>query len=86
MQKGKIIEPLEIEADQLEWLKQMAESHSLADASKALRIVLPVEDGALAHPEIALLAAEAPDDLPCSMVDLVERVRVAGRDEEVAVT
>src|SRR5439155_15865723 len=32
---------------------------------KALRIVLPVEDGALAHPEIALLAAEAPDDLPC---------------------
>jgi len=40
MQKGKIIEPLEIEADQLEWLKQMVESHSLADASKALRIVL----------------------------------------------
>jgi hypothetical protein len=40
MQKGKIIEPLEIESDQLEWLKQMAESHSLADASKALRIVL----------------------------------------------
>lgn len=40
MQKGKIVEPLEIEADQLEWLKQMAESYSLPDASKALRVVL----------------------------------------------
>jgi hypothetical protein len=40
MQKSKIVEPLEIEADQLEWLKQMAESYSLADASKALRVVL----------------------------------------------
>jgi len=40
MQKGKIVEPLEIEADQLEWLKQMAASYSLPDASKALRVVL----------------------------------------------
>ncbi len=40
MQKGKIVEKLEIEADQLEWLKQMAESYSLPDASKALRVVL----------------------------------------------
>ncbi len=40
MQKGKIVEKLEIEADQFEWLKQMAESYSLPDASKALRVVL----------------------------------------------
>jgi aspartyl/asparaginyl-tRNA synthetase len=40
MQKGKIVEKLEIEADQLEWLKQMAQSYSLPDASKALRVVL----------------------------------------------
>jgi hypothetical protein len=40
MQKGKIVEPLEIEADQLDWLRQMAESYSLPDASKALRVVL----------------------------------------------
>ncbi len=40
MQKHKVIESLEIEADQLEWLKEMAESHQLADASKALRVVL----------------------------------------------
>ncbi|MBM3537971.1 MAG: hypothetical protein FJX55_09075 [Alphaproteobacteria bacterium] len=40
MQKGKIVENLEIEADQLEWLKRMAESYSLSDASKALRVVL----------------------------------------------
>lgn len=40
MQKGKIIEKLEIEADQLEWLNQMAKSYSLPDASKALRVVL----------------------------------------------
>lgn len=40
MQKGKIVEPLEIEADQLDWLKQMAASYSLPDASKALRVVL----------------------------------------------
>jgi hypothetical protein len=40
MQKHKIIEKVEIEADQLEWLKEMAESHQLPDFSKALRIVL----------------------------------------------
>ncbi len=40
MQKSKVLEPLEIEADQLEWLKAMAESYSLPDASKALRVVL----------------------------------------------
>ena len=40
MQKSKIVEPLEIEADQLEWLKDMAREHGLADASKALRVVL----------------------------------------------
>lgn len=40
MQKHKIVEKVEIEADQLEWLKEMAESHQLADFSKALRVVL----------------------------------------------
>ena len=40
MQKGKIIEKLELEAGQLEWLNQMAKSYSLPDASKALRVVL----------------------------------------------
>lgn len=40
MQKHKIVEKVEIEADQLEWLKEMAETHELADFSKALRVVL----------------------------------------------
>ncbi len=40
MQKHKIVESLEIESDQLEWLREMAESHQLADVSKALRVVL----------------------------------------------
>lgn len=40
MQKHKIVEAFEIEADQLGWLKDMAESYQLADASKALRVVL----------------------------------------------
>jgi len=40
MQKHKIVEKVEIEADQLEWLKDMAETHELADFSKALRVVL----------------------------------------------
>ena len=40
MQKHKIVAQVEIEADQLEWLKEMAESHQLADFSKALRVVL----------------------------------------------
>ena len=40
MQKHKIVAQVEIEADQLEWLKDMAASHELADFSKALRVVL----------------------------------------------
>lgn len=40
MQKHKIIEPFEIEADQLEWLRDMAGQHGLRDAAKALRVVL----------------------------------------------
>lgn len=40
MEKHKVVEPFEIEADQLEWLKAMAETYSLPDASKALRVVL----------------------------------------------
>ncbi|MBI3451800.1 MAG: hypothetical protein HY057_03005 [Rhodospirillales bacterium] len=40
MQKNKSVEALEIETDQLEWLKEMAAAYSLPDASKALRVVL----------------------------------------------
>lgn len=40
MQKQKVVEQVEIESDQLEWLKDMAESHELPDLSKALRVVL----------------------------------------------
>ena len=40
MEKNKVIEKLEIEADQLEWLGAMAKSFNLPDASKALRVVL----------------------------------------------
>jgi hypothetical protein len=40
MQKHKVVESLEIESDQLEWLKDMAECHELPDLSKALRVVL----------------------------------------------
>ncbi len=40
MQKHKVVEQVEIESDQLEWLKDMAESHELPDLSKALRVVL----------------------------------------------
>ncbi len=40
MQKHKVVESVEIEADQLEWLRDMAESYQLADVSKALRVVL----------------------------------------------
>jgi aspartyl/asparaginyl-tRNA synthetase len=40
MEKNKVVEKLEIEADQLEWLREMAKTYSLPDASKALRVVL----------------------------------------------
>ena len=40
MQKHKIIESVEIESDQLDWLKEMATTHELTDFSKALRVVL----------------------------------------------
>jgi hypothetical protein len=40
MQKHKVVEKVEIESDQLEWLKDMAESLELPDLSKALRVVL----------------------------------------------
>lgn len=40
MQKEKVSESFDIEADQLVWLKEMADAHGLPDASKALRVVL----------------------------------------------
>jgi len=40
MHKAKVVEALEIETDQLAWLKEMADAHGLPDASKALRVVL----------------------------------------------
>jgi hypothetical protein len=40
MNKAKVIAKLEIEADQQEWLAQMAAEYELPDAAKALRVVL----------------------------------------------
>ncbi|MBL8571875.1 MAG: hypothetical protein JNK84_22600 [Phreatobacter sp.] len=40
MQKHKVVEKLELESDQLEWLAEMARAYGLPDASKALRVVL----------------------------------------------
>jgi hypothetical protein len=40
MQKHKVVEQVEIESDQLAWLKDMADSYELPDLSKALRVVL----------------------------------------------
>lgn len=40
MEKNKVVEKLEIEADQLEWLRAMAKTYGLPDASKAMRVVL----------------------------------------------
>jgi hypothetical protein len=40
MQKHKVLEKLELESDQLEWLREMAGQYGLPDASKALRVVL----------------------------------------------
>lgn len=40
MQKHKVVQSVEIESDQLEWLKDMVASYELADVSKALRVVL----------------------------------------------
>lgn len=40
MQKSKVVESFEIEADQLEWLRDMAGQFGLRDTAKALRIVL----------------------------------------------
>src|SRR6266542_6785054 len=48
-------------------------------------VVLPGEAGAATEGEIASLAAEPPEDPSRSPADLVDRVRVAGGDEEVAV-
>ena len=40
MQKHKVLEKLELESDQMEWLREMAGQYGLPDASKALRVVL----------------------------------------------
>jgi hypothetical protein len=40
MNKGKIVESFEIEADQLDWLKDMAATYGLKDVGKALRVAL----------------------------------------------
>jgi hypothetical protein len=40
MQKHKVLEKLELESDQLAWLREMAGQYGLPDASKALRVVL----------------------------------------------
>jgi hypothetical protein len=40
MRKQKILQTLELESDQLDWLQDMAAQYGLPDASKALRVVL----------------------------------------------
>jgi hypothetical protein len=47
--------------------------------------VLPGEDGVRGEREVAVLAAEAPDDLAGSPIELVNRVGVARGDEQVLV-
>ena len=49
------------------------------------RVVLPCEAHARAEPEVAVLAAELPDDPSCAAVDLVDGPCVPARDEQVAV-
>ncbi len=49
------------------------------------RVVLPGEDRAAPHAEVALLASEPPEDLAALAADQVHRPRVPGRDDEVAV-
>ena len=48
-------------------------------------VVLPGELDSGAEFEVALLAAEAPDDRAGLVVDLVDRPGVAGGDQQVAV-
>src|SRR5438128_6926898 len=47
-------------------------------------VVLPRKSRPGPHPEVALLAAEPPDDLLRLVVDLIDGVRVASGDEQVA--
>ena len=49
------------------------------------RVVLPREACAATEPEVALLAAEAPEHRPVAASDLVDRVRVPPRHEEPVV-
>src|SRR5262249_34561545 len=51
----------------------------------AARVVLPPERRPGPHLEIALLAAQPPEDRTGLAVELVDRARVARRDEVVAV-
>src|ERR1700722_18284466 len=48
-------------------------------------VVLPREADAWAESEVTLLPAQAPGDVPCRGVDLVDRPRVSSRDEQLAV-
>src|SRR5438309_11896761 len=48
-------------------------------------VVLPGERDLPGHGEVAVLAAQPPEDLSGAAVDLVDRPGVAGRDQQVAV-
>ena len=48
----------------------------------AARVVLPGEARPRPHLEVALLAAEPPDDLPGALADLVDGARVPRRDDQ----
>src|SRR5699024_11337550 len=62
---------------------------AVVDGQRAVRlppqVVLPGEGPALRDLDVAALAAEAPDHLAASPVDLVPRPGVACRDQQVAV-
>lgn len=47
MNRDKVSETYEIEADQRDWLAQMAQEYNLRNPSKALRVLLDfaIEDG-----------------------------------------
>jgi hypothetical protein len=66
------------------WSSGIVEEGQVA-VGQAAGIVLPGEARAAAELEVAALAAEPPEDPSCSSADLVDRVRVAGGDDEVAV-
>src|SRR5262249_18329544 len=86
------VHPLVIEADdQAARLRldlrrgPVVEDADLLSTGERAGVVLPREDGAGPHPEVALAAAEAPEHAPGGMAQLVDGPGGASRDDQVAV-